>query len=191
MKAESPLLLFFAVCLAAVEVGCGTTVEYGDAKAVETVTVDFGSTDLQMIAEKMVRSMLAAPVIAEANRPVLQVSAVRNQTGEHIDTKAITDKIRTTLTKSGRGQFTASDARQEMVDELQYQRDSGYVDPSTRTPMGRHVGASYLLTGDIASIRKSKDDTKDVYYKITLNLVDLETGLIAWTDEKEIRKREE
>lgn len=191
MKSRSPMLLFLAAGLALVAAGCGTTVEYGDAKAVETVTVDFGSTDLQMIAEKMVRSMLAAPVIAEANRPVLQVSAVRNQTGEHIDTKAITDKIRTTLIQSGKVQFTAADARQEMVDELQYQRDSGYVDPSTRTPVGRHVGASYLLTGDIASIRKSKDDTKDVYYKITLNLVDLETGLISWTDEKEIRKREE
>ncbi len=191
MKAAGPLLLFAAAGLALAAAGCGTTVEYGDAKAVETVTVDFGSTDLQMIAEKMVRSMLAAPVIAEANRPVLQVSAVRNQTGEHIDTKAITDKIRTTLIQSGKVQFTAADARQEMVDELQYQRDSGYVDPSTRTQIGRHVGASYLLTGDIASIRKSKDDTKDVYYKITLNLVDLETGLISWTDEKEIRKREE
>jgi PBP1b-binding outer membrane lipoprotein LpoB len=32
------------------------SVRYGDAKAIETVTADFGSTDLQQIAEKMARS---------------------------------------------------------------------------------------------------------------------------------------
>jgi hypothetical protein len=180
-----------AFLLLTLVVGCGTTVEYGDATAVETVTVDFGSTDLQMIAEKMVQSMLASPVIAENNRPVVQVSSVKNQTGEHIDTKAITDKIRTTLLKSGKVQFSASEVREEMIDELHYQRDSGYVDPATQTQVGQHVGASYLITGDIASIKKSKDGTKDVYYKITLNLVDLQTGLISWADEKEIRKRED
>ena len=184
-------LLVAASCLVTLVLGCGTTVEYGDATAVETLTVDFGSTDLQMIAEKMVQSMLVSPVIAEGNGPVVQVSSVKNQTGEHIDTKAVTDKIRTTLLKSGKVQFSASEVRDEMIDELKYQRDSGYVDPTTRTHVGKQVGASYLLTGDIASIRKSKEGTKDTYYKITLNLVDLETGLISWADEKEIRKRED
>lgn len=33
-------------------------VNYGDSKAVELVTNEFGSTDLQMIAEKMVGSLL-------------------------------------------------------------------------------------------------------------------------------------
>ena len=170
---------------------CGTKVKYGDPTAVETLTVDFGSTDLQSIAEKMVRSLLSSPVIQERNRPVLQVATVKNRTNEHIDTKAITDKIRTTLLNSGEVQFTASEVRQEVLDELEYQRESGYVNPETRKPVGKMVGTDFLLTGEISSINKRKDDTKDVYYKITLNLVDIETGLISWADEKEIRKREE
>ena len=36
---------------------------YGDSKSVETVTNEFGSTDLQMIAEKMVGSLLENPVL--------------------------------------------------------------------------------------------------------------------------------
>ena len=170
---------------------CGTKVQYGDPTAVETLTVDFGSTDLQMIAARMVQSLLAAPVIQEGYRPVLQVATVKNRTREHIDTKAITDKIRTTLLNSGKVQFTAAEIRQEILDELEYQRGSGYVDPETRKTVGRQVGADFLLAGDLASIAKEKSGTKDVYYKITLNLVDLETGLIAWADEKEIRKRED
>ena len=170
--------------------GCGSKVQYGDATAVETLTADYGSTDLQMIAEKMVRSMLASPVIQQGQRPVLQVSSVVNKTDEHIDTKAITDKIRTTLIQSGKVQFSASEIRQEMIDELHYQKDSGYVNPATGKKIGKQVGAEYLLAGEITSIRKSKDGTKDVYYKMTLNLVDLETGVINWADEKEIRKGE-
>ena len=180
----------FIICLLLVGYGCGSKVQYGDATAVETLTADYGSTDLQMIAEKMVRSMLASPVILGAHRPVLQVSSVLNNTDEHIDTKAITDKIRTTLIQSGKVQFSASEVRQEVIDELEFQRGSEYVDPSTSKKIGKQVGADYLLAGEITSIRKSKDGTKDVYYKMTLNLVDLETGLISWADEKEIRKGE-
>jgi hypothetical protein len=158
---------------------------------VETLTVDFGSTDLQAIAEKMVRSLLSSPAIQEGNRPVLQVATVKNKTKEHIDTKAITDKIRTTLINSGKVEFTAAEIREDVLAELEYQRESGYVDPETRKPVGKQVGADFLLAGEISSINKQKGDTRDTYFKITLNLVDIETGLISWADEKEIRKREE
>jgi uncharacterized protein (TIGR02722 family) len=191
MRPDTRSLLCLWVVLAVSLCACGSKVQYGDATAVETLTVDFGSTDLQMIAEKMVQSLLSAPVIQEGHLPVLQVSTVKNTTREHIDTKAITDKIRTTLLNSGKVRFTAAELRQEVLQELEYQRQSGYVDPETRKPVGKQVGADFILTGDITSIAKQKDDTRDVYYKITLNLVDLETGLIAWADEKEIRKREE
>ncbi len=180
-----------AAVLCLLAAACGTKVQYGDATAVETLTVDFGSTDLQMIAEKMVRSLLESPVIQERHRPVLQVASVRNKTQEHIDTEAITDKIRTALLQSGKVQFTAGELRQEILDELEYQSGSGYVDPSTRKRMGKQVGADYLLAGEISSIAKKRGGTKDVYYKFTLNLIDLETGLIAWADEKEIRKRQD
>ena len=44
--------------------GCAQPVtRYGDAKGVETVTNEFGSTDLQSIAESMARSMQTAPAI--------------------------------------------------------------------------------------------------------------------------------
>ena len=112
-------------------------------------------------------------------------------TDEHIDTKSISDKIRTTLLKSGEVQFSAGEIRREIIEELEFQRGSGYVDPTTQKRMGKQVGADFLLTGEISSIKKQRSGTKDVYFKITLNLVDLETALISWADEKEIRKRED
>jgi uncharacterized protein (TIGR02722 family) len=179
-------LFILLICLACP--ACSKRVEYGDPTAVETLTIDFGSTDLQMIAEKMVQSLLSSPSVQEGNRPVILVSGVGNKTDEHIDTKAITDKIRTTLVQSGAVRFVADEVREEVMRELRYQTDSGFVDPETRKRIGKLVGAGYLLAGEITSIRKKAGRETDLYFKITLNLVELETGLIRWAEEKEIRK---
>ena len=189
MRPGTKWFILVIVVLAVSLGACGTKVQYGDPTAVETLTVDFGSTDLQSIAEKMVQSLLSAPVIQERNRPVLQVATVKNKTNEHIDTKAITDKIRTTLINSGKVEFTAADIRQEVLDELEYQRQSGYVDSETRKPVGKQVGADFLLAGEISSINKQRGNTKDIYYKITLNLVNLETGLIALRKQRDRLRR--
>jgi len=180
--------LLFMVLLTLPFLTCSKRVEYGDPAATETLTIDFGSTDLQMIAEKMVGSLLASPVVQQGHRPVILVSRVRNKTDEHIDTKAITDKIRTALVNSGAVRLVADDVRKEVMQELGYQAESGYVDPETRKRIGKLVGAGYLLTGEITSIRKKAGRKTDLYFKINLNLVELETGLIRWAEEKEIRK---
>ena len=177
-----------AVLLAALAPGCANRVGYGDATAQEALTVDFGSTDLQMIAEKMVQSLLAAPVIQDGHQPVIQMGRFRNKTDEHIDTKAVTDKIRTALLQSGVVRFSAAEVRDEIIEELEYQRGSGYVDEETRSRIGQMVGADYLLVGEITSIRKKEGRQTDLYFLVTLNLVDIRTALIPWSEQKEVRK---
>jgi penicillin-binding protein activator len=177
-----------AVLLAA---GCANTpqVTYGNPEQVETVTADFGSTDLQTIAEKMVNSLLASPVLASGARPVFYVHTVKNMTDEHIDTRSVTDKIRVTLLKSGKVRFSAvNEVNDEILKQLEYQTKSGVVDPKTAHSAGSQVGADYFMFGEITSIKKSAGRVKDVYFKFTLNLVNIKTGLIEWADEKEIRK---
>lgn len=172
--------------------GCATTptVQYGSADQVETVTTEFGSTDLQMIAEKMVNSLLATPLLQSGKQPVLYVHKVQNRTDEHIDTTSITDKIKVTLLKSGRVRFSAvGEVNDEILRQLEYQTRSGAVDPGTAKNFGRQVGADYFLFGEIASIKKRSGRVEDVYFKITLNLVNISSGLIEWADEKEIRKQ--
>ena len=171
--------------------GCASApqVSYGNPEQVETVTSDFGSTDLQMIAEKMVNSLLASPVLSSGARPVFYVHRVRNMTDEHIDTRSIPDKMRVTLLKSGRVRFSAvSEVNDEILKQLEYQSRSGVVDPATARSAGSQVGADYFMFGEISSIRKAAGRVEDVYFKFTLNLVNIKTGLIEWADEKEIRK---
>jgi len=175
-------------CAASLGAGCASKVQYGDPTAQETLTIDFGSTDLQMIAEKMVDSLLASSVVQEGDRPVVLVGRIQNRTDEHIDTTAIADKIRTALLQSGQVRFAAAEVRDQVVRELEYQTASGFVDPDTRKRLGRLVGPGYLLPGQISSVRKQSGRETGLYFLFSLNLVELETGLIRWSAEKEIRK---
>lgn len=179
-----------AIMVAGIAGGCSKQVRYGDAKSVETVNLQFGSTDLQVIAEALTRSLLEAPVVADGSRPIVTVQDVRNKTSEYIDTRAITDSIRAELQKSGRVRFAVDEtAMEEQISELERQQ-SEYYDEVQSAEIGRMVGAAYRLQGSIISIVKENDDVKDVYYKFNLQLWNVQNGLLEWSDEKDIRKTE-
>jgi hypothetical protein len=183
------LVLLPLVAALALASGCAKEqVKYGDARGVETVTNQFGSTDLQMIAESMTRSMLQAPVIASGNLPIVTVQEVKNKTSEYIDTRSITDSIRVEVQKSGKVRFAVdAAAMQQQVEELQRQQSELY-DKEQAAQMGKMAGAQYRLEGNITSIVKQAKDVKDVYYKFNLQLWNIRNGLLEWSDEKEIRK---
>lgn len=192
MTPLTPLLRIATVSVlaAALLAGCAKdTVRYGDARGVETITNEFGSTDLQMIAEAMTRSLLDAPVVAANNLPIVTVQEVRNKTSEYIDTRAITDSIRAELQKSGRVRFAVDAADMaNQKEEVDRQQDDEYYDREQTAEKGRMVGAQYRLEGNISSIVKQAKDIKDVYYKFNLQMWNVRNGLLEWTDEKEIRK---
>ena len=171
--------------------GC-TSVQYGDATAVETVNTDFGSTDLQMIAEKMVDDMLASGAVAQISaggkRPILFVDKIKNKTTEHVDTESVTDTISTKLLNSGKFRFVDMTAVDSVMKQMDYQKNSGLVDEAKSVQMGRQLGAQYMLYGNFSSIVKTAGNTKDVYYKFTMKLTDIESGLVEFQSEKEIRK---
>ena len=178
--------------------GCQTTspttgtsgVSYGDAKAVETVTTDLGSTDIQMISEKMTQSLIQHPVIQDTikKRGLLMASPVQNKTSEYFDTKMITDTVLTQLQKNGIRYVIEADNMQNQTDELRRQTQSGLYDKTKSVKIGKMQGAKFRLDGSISSIIKKTADLKDAYYKMNLRLIEIETGIVEWSDEKEIRK---
>lgn len=188
LAATGALLIVAGCSTTSPQVGSGE-VQYGDAKAVEAVTNQFGSTDLQTIAEAMTRSMLQSAVITQGKRPLVTVAEVRNKTSEYIDTRSISDSIRAQMLKSGAVRFAVDiDAMQSQTDELARQNQSGLYKKSTTKKVGNMQAADFRLEGNITSIVKRNKDIKDVYYKFSLVLVNIESGVLEWADEKEIRK---
>lgn len=178
--------------------GCQTTspttgtsgVSYGDSKAVETVTTDLGSTDIQMISEKMTQSLIQTPEIQTLikKRQLLMASPVKNKTSEYFDTRLITDTVLTQLQKNGVRYAIEGEDMQNQTDELRRQSQSGLYDKTKSVKVGKMQGAKFRLDGSISSIIKKTSDLKDVYYKMNLRLIEIESGIVEWSDEKEIRK---
>ena len=196
----------YATLAAAVALsGACSSIQYDDPNKVENVNIDFGSTDLQSIADAMVQSLLSSPNLqyidhagkGDDKRIVLFTGNVNNKTSEHIDTSSITDSIRTALLKSGRFRLAASNQGQdELGTQVRFQMESGRVDPALLRNFGKQIGADAVMYGNLRSIEKSKDRnlesggqrTDDVYYKFTLEVANIETGETIWIDEKELRK---
>lgn len=192
-----PVLAIIAVGLS----GCAS-VKYGDASAQETVNERFGSTDLQMTAKNMTESLLASPVIGEATaaskRPVMFVERIANKTDEHIDTESVLDSMTTKLLQSGKVRLVDMSRVESARSQLNFQNKDDMVDPKTAIRFGQMIGAEYMFYGNLSSIYKEAGSTgsitskftktRSVYYKFTLKLMNLKTGLVEWQDEQEIRK---
>jgi penicillin-binding protein activator len=170
--------------------GCSSApkVTYQDPNKIETISADYGVTDLNMLAESMTRSLLQTRVIINSpTPPLVTVAPVKNKTSEYIDTNLITNKIETQLLKSGQVRFAvkATDMSNQ-VGEL----NSGLYNKETTSKIGNMEGARYRIEGEIGSIVKADKNVKDVFYNLTLRLINNETGTYEWQDEKEIRKQQ-
>jgi uncharacterized protein (TIGR02722 family) len=150
----------------------------------------FNESDAKALIEEMITSMAEHPVFKDARvPPIVQVETVRNKTHEHVDTKALTDSLRTHLIKTGRVRFSNKEDRETVAEELDYQNDSGRVRADTRKRKDGSIGADFVLTGDLISNVQQVGGRKAIYYRLTLNLTNLTTNLIEWSEEKPIRKK--
>jgi uncharacterized protein (TIGR02722 family) len=149
---------------------------------------DFG--DLRWLGESIGSDLMASPLLGQAGRkPILVVMGVENRTDEHIDTKAITDTIRTKMINNGKADFVNESRRDTLLQEQGYQLVN--CTPETRAMIGRQLGARYMLTGSLVKITKDTprqvrvSKKEQVFLQLTAEITDLETGLIAWTIQKE------
>lgn len=193
MQTTQKILVGFFVLSGLVLTGCGPKafVRGGydeDVNSENLLTDRWSETDMQVAVRDLVGSAMNHNAIANAKRPpIVMVTKLQNKTSEHIDTQSITDMVTVELTNSGKVQFVDKAARDEIADEYEYQ-DSGMVGRETQKGKGKQVGADLILRGDIDSIVQEVGKDKSVYYKITLKLTNLSTGLIVWTNHKQIRK---
>ena len=129
--------------------------------------------------------------MTQNNRPVVFVERIKNKTSEHIDTESITDSISTQMLRSGKFRFVDMTRVEAVREQLTFQNEDALVNPATAVAFGQQIGAQYMLYGNLSSIVKTNADKSDVYYKFTMRLMDMKSGLIEWADETEIRKTKE
>ena len=186
------MVLGCAVMALSMMVGCSASTRDISPDEVVHYDEDYDFSDKKAIVNSLVDSLVNKPPLAARNdRPVLIVYNVANRTSEHIETDAITDDIRQEILQSGKARFVNEVQRETIQKESDYQY-GGNVSPETRIARARQVGAEYMISGTLRSIKKNQPKemrmTKKTlqYYSLTLELTDLQTGLIEWTDNVEI-----
>lgn len=182
-----------ALALAAGAAGCATTVARETQLDMKPKTAALEPQDVRRTVEKMVDSMLAdQDFIAEVGgrRPVLDITCLKNRSTMHLDMASITDSIRTKLVRSRKFRFMD---RTTSADDLQFMNDqalNGLTDAKKAVRAGKQSAAQMYLYGALTEMRDQTNGVTDRYFKFTLNLKDLSSGELVWTDEQEIRKEQ-
>lgn len=190
---HSTAFVFFLGVSSLVLSSCGgpkafTKGEYDDPTRVELLDDRFNEADMQQMADTVVKAIVACDYVRNAKTPpVTIVERVQNRTEEHIDMVSMTDKIRTALIKSGKVRFVNKPERETLEEEYKY-NEGGSVSGPSQKKRGKQIGADYILSGALATNVQQVGDDKFIYYKLTMNLTNMETSVIDCTEEREVRK---
>lgn len=185
--------LFGLLVVLVSSISCGSTRVYSrgsyvDAERVDLLSDKFVESDLQTIADQLSRSFLNSPLLGrQSGKPAIIISLFTNATDEHIDLLSLTNKIRTKLIQSDRFTFLNERLRAQMAEEYEYQQ-SGFVSEESAKNKGHQLGADWLISGHISSIKQPVGREEIIYYKTTLEVTKLETSEMLWADEVEIKK---
>lgn len=195
MRRLSVCLMSAAAVLSALALGTGCSAFRSSAREIDVATAkpmdaSYDYSDLRWLGNSVGTEISASPLLNQAaKKPIMVVMGIQNRTTRHIDTKAITDTIRTVTITSGKADFVNESRRDDLLKEQGYQLAN--CTPETRAAIGRQLGAKYMLTGSLIEIEKQEpkqirlSKKEEIYYQLTVEITDLESGLIAWTTQKE------
>ncbi len=149
------------------------------------------SQDLVAVTDKMVRSILAIPQIAQAaTPPIIVLDSVDNHTRFPINKDLFNTRLRSELIKKsgGKVQFLARERMAALEKERNLKRE-GAVTANSDPKLQEFKGTDYFLTGTLGGIStRTKAGTSD-YILYEFQLIDARTSTIVWGDNAEIKKQ--
>ncbi len=186
-------------CLMAVTLLCGCSafrqsIRTEDPRSASALTAKFDQRDLFEMAEQIAADILDHPFPTDASVPIMAPLGILNNTRTHLDVTALENTLTTLLMNTGRMQFVNTARRDDLLKEQGYQLAN--ATEATRTVIGRQLGARYMLTGSITELgAKSGRQVRasrqiDVYYQLTAEITDLETGLIVLRKQRDRLRRQ-
>jgi PBP1b-binding outer membrane lipoprotein LpoB len=149
------------------------------------------SQDMVNVTDKMSRSILAIPLIAQApSAPYIVVQPVENNTRFPMNKDIFLTKIRIALITKAQGKVHFLD-RSDMG-RLEAERNAkraGQVTSSSDPNAQEFKGADYFLTGKLEGMTTRTTAGTSDYILYTFRLVNPRTSEIVWEDSAEIKKQ--
>jgi penicillin-binding protein activator len=195
-----PAFLRVAAVLALVAVGtagCARQVTRMAPEQAIDLSGRWNDVDSRLVAEQMIQQSLQPAgsqnwalrfsQVHGGRQPVVIVGTIRNRSMEHIPVGTFTRDLERAFVNSGLVQVVADRVeRSEVRDEREDQQEFALAE--TRARLGRELGASYMLQGDVQSIEDREGRRSVVFYQVDLSLVDLESNAKVWVGQHKIKK---
>jgi uncharacterized protein (TIGR02722 family) len=151
--------------------------------------VDARDTWREMTADALRQGWIERAGQASGRKPVVIVGPIKNATQTYLDTQMFTTEIERELINSGRVTFVAmntqrDDIRAERADQQEW------ASPQTRKNLRAETGADFIMLGRVMedSPRTLTGRGGVAYYKINLEIINLETNEKVWIGSKEVKK---
>ena len=149
------------------------------------------SQDLVAVTDKMARSILSTPEIANAQGiPRVVLDPVENETRFPINKDIFLTRIRTELNTKARGKvrFLARD-RMTTLEKERALKQSGQVTSNSDPNVVEFKGADFFLTGKLQGMTTRTSKGTSDYILYSFQLIDAKTSDIIWEDKAEIKKQ--
>ena len=149
------------------------------------------SQDLVAVTDKMARSVLSIPQIANAGTPpVVVLDPVENQTRFPINKDIFLTRIRAQLNSKTRGKvmFLARDRMAALEHERKLKRE-GAVTASADPRLQEFKGGDFFLTGSLQGLSTRTGAGTSDYILYAFQLIDARSSVIVWEDSAEIKKQ--
>ena len=149
------------------------------------------SQDLVAVTDKMSRSILSIPQIANAQgTPRVVLDPVENATRFPINKDIFLDRIRALLNSKSHGKviFLAREKMATLERERQM-KQAGQVTASADPNLVEFKGADFFLTGKLSGLSTRTGAGTSDYILYTFRLIDARTSDIVWEDMAEIKKQ--
>ena len=189
------VLLALSGCSGKIENVEGKPTVYEDVTSTGSVGgVGIESQDVVAMTDKMMRDMLANPILMGRSTPariIVDSEYLRNESSSVINTNLLTDRLRIELNRAANGRMVF--VGRHFADMVQKERDlkrDGAVDGGTIRQTAAQAGADFRLGGRVSSLDAIDRDTgtRSRYSQVSFEMVDLELGTIVWSGLYEMRK---
>jgi PBP1b-binding outer membrane lipoprotein LpoB len=149
------------------------------------------SQDLVTVADKMARSILTIPQIANAAMPpTIVLNPVDNQTRFPINKDIFLGRIQDQLISKAGGKvvFLARSQMAALEQERNLKRQ-GTVTASADPNVQEFKGSDYFLTGTLQGLSTRTAAGTSDYIRYSFHLIDARTSAIVWADSAEMKKQ--
>jgi len=190
MKKILHLALFAALFVSVA--ACSHRVERVDPNKQIDLSGRWNETDAKLVSTEMIKDCLEKPWLQRFDqqyhrKPVVVVGLVTNNTSEHIDEEVFIKEIEKAYINTGLVRVVQAGVQREKLREERADQQK-FSSEDTKKAWGKELGADYMLGGNMSSIQDQFKKERTIFYKVNLELTDLQTNEKVWLGDKEIKK---